>query len=113
MRVYIPVGLRQWFGTSHLRCRLRGGFVVKLLDDTDKVCTEVVLPHGCPQGSMPCPVEGLLVVDENMLKVFLVLEVLFAKDSEVEYLFSGAPAFSKTCLFFCNDLFRPRLVCLE
>ena len=31
---------------------------------------------GCPQSCMPNPVEGLLEVYEDMVKVFLVLEIL-------------------------------------
>ena len=58
---------------------------------------------------MPHPIEGLFVVDEDMVKVSLVLEVLFAEDSDAEYLSCSASAFSKTCLFFCKDLLGLRL----
>ena len=52
------------------------GLVIEVFDDTDKVDVDAVLLHGCPQSCMPNPVEGLLEVYEDMVKVFLVLEIL-------------------------------------
>ena len=46
-----------------------------MFDDLDRVGTDVVLLHGCPQSCMPNPVEGLLEVYENIVEVLLVLEV--------------------------------------
>ena len=40
----------------------------------DKVCADVVFPHGCPQSCMPNPVEGLLEDYEDLVEVLLVLE---------------------------------------
>ena len=37
-----------------------GCLVIKLFGDSDKVGTDVVLLHGCPQSCVPNPVEGLL-----------------------------------------------------
>ena len=34
-----------------------------------------------------------------------MLQIFLAEDSEIEYLFCGAPYGSETCLLFCNDLF--------
>ena len=51
------------------------GPVIKVFDDLDKVCADVVLLHGCPQSCMPNPVEGLLEVYEDMVEVLLVLEI--------------------------------------
>ena len=51
------------------------GLVIDIFDDLDKVDADVVLLHGCPQSSMPNPVEGLLEVYEDMVDVLLVLEV--------------------------------------
>ena len=51
------------------------GLVIKVFVDLDKVCTDVVLLHGCPQSYMPNPVEVLLEVYEDMLEVLLVLEI--------------------------------------
>ena len=47
----------------------------RFFDDLDKVGAEVVLLHGCPQSFMLNPVEGLLEVYEDMVDVFLVLEI--------------------------------------
>ena len=52
-----------------------------VFDDSDKVGADVVLLHGCPQSCMPNPVEGLLGVYEDMVKVLLVLEIFLTKDS--------------------------------
>ena len=51
------------------------GLVIELFDDLDKVCADVVLLHGCPQSCMPNSVEGFLEVYEEMVEVFLVLEI--------------------------------------
>ena len=53
-------------------------------DDDDDDCTDVVLLHGCPQSSMPNPVEGLLEVYEDMVEVLPVLEIFLTEDSKVE-----------------------------
>ena len=53
----------------------------EVFDDSDKVGTDVVLPHGCPQSCMPNPVEGLLEVCEDMVEVLLVLEIFLTEDS--------------------------------
>ena len=53
---------------------------------------------------MPNPVEGLLDVYEDMVKVLLVLEIFLTEDSWVENLLCGAPSCSGACLFFSNDL---------
>ena len=58
-----------------------GGLVIEVFDDSDKVGTDVVLLHGCPQSCMPSPVEGLLEVYEDMVEVLLVLEIHLTKDS--------------------------------
>ena len=55
--------------------------VIKVFDDLDKVCADVVRLHGCPQSCMPNPVEGLLQVYEDMVGVLLVLEVFLTEDS--------------------------------
>ena len=52
-----------------------GGLVIEALDDQDNIDTDIVLLHGCPQSSMPNPVEGLLEVYEDMAEVLLVLEI--------------------------------------
>ena len=57
--------------------------VIEVFDDLDKVCADVVLLHGCPQSCMPNPVEGLLEVYEDMVEVFLVLEIFLTEDSYV------------------------------
>ena len=51
------------------------GLTVEVFDDSDKVDSDVVLLHGCPQSCMPNPVEGLLEVLEDMVGVLLVLEI--------------------------------------
>ena len=57
------------------------GLVIDIFDDLDKVDADVVLLHGCPQSSMPNPVEGLLEVYEDMVDVLLVLEIFFAENA--------------------------------
>ena len=78
MSVDIPVGLQLLFGTSLLCCCEEdgtSGLVIEVFDDLDKVGADVVLLHGCPQGCMPNPVEGLLEVYEDMVEVLLMLEI--------------------------------------
>ena len=55
--------------------------LLQVFDDLDKVYTDVVLLHGCPQSCMPNPVEGLLEVYEDMVEVLLVLKIFLTKDS--------------------------------
>ena len=43
--------------------------VTEVFDDSDKVGTDVVLLHGCPQSCMPYLVEGLLEVYKDMVEV--------------------------------------------
>ena len=45
-----------------------------MFDDSDKVGGDVFF-RGCPQNCMPNPVEGLLEVYEDMVEVWLVLEI--------------------------------------
>ena len=45
------------------------GLDIEVFDDSDKVGADVVLLHGCPQSRIPNPVEGLLEVYEDMVKV--------------------------------------------
>ena len=57
------------------------GLVIEVFDDLDKVGADVVLLHGCSQSCMPNPVEGLLEVYEDMVKILLVLEIFLTEDS--------------------------------
>ena len=59
------------------------GLVMAVFDNSDKVCADVVLPHGCPQSCMPNPVEGLLEVYEDMVEVLLLQDskIFLAEDS--------------------------------
>ena len=57
------------------------GLVIEVFDDLDKVWTDVVLLHGCPHSCMPNPVEGLLEVYENMVKICLVLEIFLTENA--------------------------------
>ena len=52
-----------------------------VFDDSDKVGADVVLLHGCPQNCMPNPLEGLLEVYEDMLKVLPVLKIFITENS--------------------------------
>ena len=60
------------------------GLVIKVFDDLDKICADVVLLYGCPQSCMPNPVQGLLEIYEDMVEVFLELEIFLTEDSWVE-----------------------------
>ena len=51
------------------------GLVIQVFDDSDKVCADVVILHGCPQSCMSNHVEGFLEVFEDMEEVLLVLEI--------------------------------------
>ena len=55
---------------------------------------------------MSNPVEGLFEVYEDIIGVLLVLKILLTENLWIEDLVCGAPSFSKTCLFFSNDLLR-------
>ena len=48
---------------------------MKVFDDLDKVCADVVLLHGCLQSCMTNPVDGLREVYEDMVEVLLALEI--------------------------------------
>ena len=86
-----------------------GGLIV-VFDYSDKVGTDVVLLHGCPQSCMPTPFGGLLEVYEHMVEVLLVLEIFLPEDSRVEDLLCGAPSCSEACPLFSNNLLR---LCLQ
>ena len=73
MRVDIPVGLQLLFDAA-VEEDCTGGLIV-VFDYSDKVGTDVVLLHGCPQSCMPNPFEGLIEVYEDMVEVLLVLEI--------------------------------------
>ena len=45
------------------------GLVIEVFDDLDKVGTDVVLLHGCPQNCKLNTVDGLLEVYEDVLEV--------------------------------------------
>ena len=62
---------------------------------------------------MPYLIKGLLEMYEDMIQALLMLKVFLAKDSKVEYLFTGAPSCSKTHLFFSDDLFCMRFESVE
>ena len=55
--------------------------VIEVFDDLDKVCTDVVRLHGCPQSCMLNPVKGLLEVYEDMVEVLLVLEIFLTENA--------------------------------
>ena len=57
---------------------------MEVFNDSNKVGADVVLLHCCPQICMPNPVEGLPDVYEDMVEVFLVLEIFLIEDSQVE-----------------------------
>ena len=84
MRVDIPVGLQRCSEqVSYTAVKEDGtsGLVIEVFDDSDKVGTNVVLLHDCPQSCMPNPVEGLLEVYEDMVEVLLVLEILLKENA--------------------------------
>ena len=64
---------------SPIYCHCSGG--KEMFDDSDKICADVVLLHGCPQSCMPNHVEGLLEVYEDMLEVLLVLEIFLTENA--------------------------------
>ena len=49
------------------------GLVIEVFDDSDKVGADIVVLHGCKQGCMPNPAEGLAEIYEDMVQVLLVL----------------------------------------
>ena len=72
MRVDIPVGFK--YCLEPVSCAAveedgTSGLVIEVFDDSDRVCADVVLVHGCPQSCMPNPVEGRLEVYEDMVEV--------------------------------------------
>ena len=52
-----------------------------MLDDSDKVSTDVVLIHVCPQSCMPKPAEVLFEVYEDMVDVLLVFDMFLTTDT--------------------------------
>ena len=95
MRLGIPAGLYCYsepdsYAVVEENCT--GGLV------TDKVGADVVLLNGYPQSCMQNPVEGLLEVYEDMVKVLLVLKILLTKDFLVEDLLCGVPPCSEASL---------------
>ena len=54
---------------------------MEVFDESDMVCSDAVLLHGCPQSCMPNPVEGLLEFYEDTVEVLLVLEIFLTEDS--------------------------------
>ena len=56
------------------------GLVMEAFDGSEKVGTDVVLLHGCPQSCMSNPVEGLLEVYEDMVEDLLVPEIFLTED---------------------------------
>ena len=79
------------------------GLVMKVFDDSDKVCTDVVLLHGCPESGMPNLVEGPLEVHEDMTGVLPAPKTLPTDDLWVEDLLCGAPACSEAHLLPSDD----------
>ena len=57
------------------------GLAKEVFDDSHKVGADVVLLHGFPQSCMPNLVVGFLEVYEDMVDVFLVLEIFLTEDS--------------------------------
>ena len=53
---------------------------------------------------MPYPVKCLLEVNEDMVEIFLVLQVLFSEDSKVENFFCSTVSCLKAGLFFSDDV---------
>ena len=81
-----------------------GGVIMEVVDDSDKVCADVVLLQGCPQSCTSNAVEGLLEVYYKMVEVLLVLEIFVTENSSDENLLCGAPSCSEGCLFFSSVL---------
>ena len=69
-------------------------------DGLDKVVADAVFLHGCPQSCMPYTVEGLLGTYEDMVEVFLVLEIFLTQNLLVEDLLCGAPSCSEAAMIF-------------
>ena len=77
--------------------------MTEVFDDSNRVGTNVVLLHGCPQNCMPNLAEGLPEVYEDIVEALLVLEIFLTEDSQVEDLLCGAPSCVEACLFFSDD----------
>ena len=60
------------------------GLVIEVFDYMDKVGTDVVLLHHCPQSCMPNPVKDLLEVYEDTVEIQPVLERFLTEDLKVE-----------------------------
>ena len=107
MRVDIPVAL-QLLPVSYAAVEedCTGVLVIEVFDDSDNVCADVVLLHGCPQSCMLNPVEGLLEVYEDMVEVLLVLKIFLTEDSQVGGLPCCVFSCFQACLFFSNELIR-------
>ena len=54
---------------------------------------------------MPYLVKGFLEINEDMVQIFLIMEVHFTQDTEFEHLFCSASSGSEAGLFLSNYLF--------
>ena len=63
----------------------------------------VEVSEDLPQACMPDPVKRLREAYEAVEQIALASQGLLYDDSAIEGMFSSAPAWSKTCLFFCQQ----------
>ena len=65
---------------SAVRVDCTNGLVTEVFDNSDKVGGDVVLLHTCPKSCITNPVEGLLEVYEDVVKVLLGLEIFLTEN---------------------------------
>ena len=73
------------FVSTEQGCTL--GLVIQTFNYSYDVGVDVVLPHSCRSGFVPCPVKDWLEVYGDMVEILLLLQVFLAEDPEIEYVF--------------------------
>ena len=63
------------------------GLVVKVFNDLDQVCVNVIKPHNTPKGFMPYSVKRLFKISQDVIEVLLMLKVPLAQYPKIEDLF--------------------------
>ena len=86
-----------------LNCTL--GLVIQTFNDSYMLASMLYFLTVALNASCLTLSDAFLKVYEVMVEILLMLQVFFAEEPEIEYLFCGAPSGSETHLLFCNHLF--------
>ena len=76
-----------------------------MLSGANKICIDIVLPHGGPSVCMRPLSNAFFENCEDIVQCLLMLKILITQGSEVEDLFCGPYSDSEQSLFFSDNLF--------